>query len=551
MDTFSGRDGASRVGFVVVLLGLAAAILALLADQARRAVQSYRVTTERILADYATLAASNYALRTSIELEHYAFIPPLEGLTKAAADRRKPDDPTPIEIWTDPATLLSIDLVRTAFHMPRASGEPVTSGEPFAPAVRAWLADTLRATVRNVWHDEWSSALLISGSEGALRPIVYAVGRDSLSGRVWIEGFEAKLDGLGVYFDFSLGVRPLLPPALTQGVPQDSLVSVAVLDPARRAVFRSARQYESRFAAEEPLGPRFGGMTVRAVLHPDAARVLVFEGPPRTQLPLLGALFVLAVGLLGAALFVVRREAALARQRSDFVASVSHELRTPIAQIRLFGETLRAGRVRSEEERSRSLEIIDQESRRLAHLVENVLHVARAERPVVPVDLVETDLAPLVADIVQRFAPLAAERRARIEANLEPRVRANVDVGALRQMITNLLDNAVKYGSEGQTVRVTLSLDAGTARFAVADEGPGIAPRDREAIWRKFVRLDGRSARSGAASATTGAGIGLAVVRDLAQRHGGRAWVEDRAGGGAAFVVALPAVARAEVGEER
>jgi signal transduction histidine kinase len=159
-------------------------------------------------------------------------------------------------------------------------------------------------------------------------------------------------------------------------------------------------------------------------------------------------------------------------------------------------------------------------------------------------DLVETTLEPLLADIVGRFAPLAAERSVRIQAELDPRVRARVDADALRQMVTNLLDNALKYGPMGQTVRVTLEVDGREARITVADQGPGIAARDREVVWRRFVRLPGSRGPQPGAAPTTGTGIGLSVVRDLAIAHGGRAWVDGAASGGATFVVALPAVAK-------
>jgi signal transduction histidine kinase len=121
------------------------------------------------------------------------------------------------------------------------------------------------------------------------------------------------------------------------------------------------------------------GVTLRVGVRPNADQRLVMGGTTSARLPLLLVLLVVIAGLIGMALLLVRREAELVRLRADFVSGVSHELRTPLAQIRMFTETLLLGRVRSDIERRRSLEIIDQEARRLTHLVENVLLFSKTE----------------------------------------------------------------------------------------------------------------------------------------------------------------------------
>ena len=152
----------------------------------------------------------------------------------------------------------------------------------------------------------------------------------------------------------------------------------------------------------------------------------------------------------------LRRESELARLRSDFIASVSHELRTPLAQVRMFAETLLLGRVRSEEERLRSLQIVDQEARRLTHLVENILQFSRAEREAIRLAPVPSELASQVREAVEAFAPVARSRHVVVQTALENDVVCVVDPAALRQILLNLLDNAVKYGPLGQTVTITL-----------------------------------------------------------------------------------------------
>jgi len=141
-----------------------------------------------------------------------------------------------------------------------------------------------------------------------------------------------------------------------------------------------------------------------------------------------------------------------------------------------------------------------------------------------------------VAAVTRTFAPLAAARRVRIAEEVDPRAAAAVDEARFQQVLLNLLDNAVKYGPERGEVVVRLSRQGGDVLLAVEDRGPGVPARDREAVFAPFQRL-ARDRRS----AATGAGLGLSIVRDLVARHGGSCRVEDRDGGGARFVVRLPA----------
>jgi signal transduction histidine kinase len=298
-------------------------------------------------------------------------------------------------------------------------------------------------------------------------------------------------------------------------------------------VYSSSSEWSS-YEGREKLSSDLGGLALSVALKPDAAGKLVIGGLPRERLPLVLGLLALTVGLVGVALVQLRREAELSRLRSEFVSGVSHELRTPLAQIRMFTETLLLGRVRSETEGRRSLEIIARESQRLAQLVENVLLFARGERKRPTIVPEAASLAPLIIDVVESFAPLAAARRARIVTDLDDLLFANVDSGAVRQIVLNLLDNAVKYGPEGQTVAVALHRDGDRARVTVDDCGPGIDPLEAERIFQPFTRL------SRSNDATGGAGIGLAIVRQLAELHGGRAWVEPAPGGGARFSVEIP-----------
>jgi signal transduction histidine kinase len=137
-----------------------------------------------------------------------------------------------------------------------------------------------------------------------------------------------------------------------------------------------------------------------------------------------------------------------------------------------------------------------------------------------------------------------------VEVELDEALAARAEPGAVRQVLLNLLDNAVRYGPPGQTVRVGGATAHGVTRLWVDDEGPGVPARDRARIWQPFVRLARDRARGGAGpndaapggGTRTGSGLGLSVVRDLVTLHGGRAWVEAAPAGGARFVFELLAV---------
>jgi signal transduction histidine kinase len=262
----------------------------------------------------------------------------------------------------------------------------------------------------------------------------------------------------------------------------------------------------------------------------------VIGGLPNSRLPLLAALLLLTLGVGAVAFLQLRREQAFQRLREDFVSGVSHELRTPLAQIRIFAELQEAGKLRSDAERQRAIVVIHREARRLSHLVENILQFSRSRRAFrhgPPSE--ELDLTEALAEGIDAVTPLLVERDMTLEVEASPEVVVLANRDALTRIVVNLLDNAVKYGPRGQTVKVGVERMNGSARLAVSDEGPGVPVPDRERIWKPYRRLD-RDIKAN----IPGTGIGLSVVSDLASLYGGRVWVEGLPDQGATFVVELP-----------
>src|SRR6266567_1871308 len=531
MTRFRVRRGA----VVAVLLVLAFGVAAALAVQAYRTARYHRAQADRVLRDYARLAASRVAVRSATDI-YYAVVPPLKALKHAHEMAPHKALPVPKDLHFDTMEheFSLAPYIRFTFRMDLKSGELTTSGQKLPTAVRRWLIDTLPLHTRTVYDTSWHMGTVLGQPKGDRRYVAYTVLRDSDGVLRTALGFEANPTALTPLVIQATDTQKfaLLPRPLTSGgssdpsrrrVQYDSMGSIIITDSYGVDIYRSAVQYTSPFTARDTIGTDMGALFAHATLRAEVADQLIIGGLPKSRLPLILSLLGLTAALIGTALFQLRRESQLTRLRTDFISGVSHELRTPLAQIRMFSETLTLGRVRSEEERRRSLAIIDQEARRLTHLVENLLHFSRSERQTAHIAPEPTALAPLVQEVIDGFAPLAAARGVSLQATVTEGLVAPVDPGAMRQMLLNLLDNAVKYGPTGQTVTVGAAAGPnGAARLWVDDCGPGVPSADRERVWDRFWRLE-----RDRGSAIAGSGIGLAVVRELAGLHHGRTWVDD------------------------
>jgi signal transduction histidine kinase len=525
-----------RLALLVAVLTLGFGLTATLAWQAQASARSHRDTAVRTLTDYAGFAAMQFAFRATESVYATATrfvlrpVDPAVGITGHELVRQTmikgcPGSPT---VGKAPRFFFSLDL---------QTRELIKARGCIDDTVRGWLRDTVAKHALAKLDRRWEHMEFVAPFAGARWLIVYAVRFDAEEHPVAAFGFATPFNEFArpVFASVMKEGYPLLPPTLVgKRTTNDSLLSVRVTDQAGATIYESPVQYESPYWARYEY-PKFGAYTVTLTIRPEVADKLVIGGLPRSRLPFLLGLLALAGALTVVALYQLRREADLARLRNDFISSISHELRTPLAQVRMFAETLLLDRVRSEGERRRSLEIIDQEARRLTHLVENVLQFSRNERSVTRLSPEPTDVACEVREVVESFQPIAAARGVSLATQLGDGCTTEVDRAALRQVLLNFLDNAVKYGAPGQTVTVGARCQPDALELWVDDQGPGIPARERERVWEPFQRLE-RDANS----AVAGSGIGLSVVRDLVTLHGGRAWVEDAPGGGARFAIRLP-----------
>jgi signal transduction histidine kinase len=534
----------TRLPLVIVLLVATLGISAWMAMRAQYAAREHQRTAENVVRDWTRVAGDELLRRTDLQAAIYGTYNMLRIVSASKTLQ------TPRTLMDDAKTdeqRRNAGVVLTTF---RYDGHTLQSSGELPPLQR-----TLDALLAHPPAMADQKPFYIGN-----RVFAYTITNGT------IDGFEVNRLAFDPFFKLSLQIRPLLPRSLANGKITNDKVHARAVDPRGRVLFTTGGPVDPPLAVRVD-GDQDGllrGVFVDASLAPETTSLIVAGGIPRT-LPIYIVLLAISGALLIAAILQVGRERALARMRSDFVAGVSHELRTPLTQIRMFAETLLLDRIRSDDERKRSLAIIDQESRRLGQLVENVLQFSRGERGKLRIAPQRIDAGAIVREAVESFLPLATSRGMRIVTNIEDGAIAELDHDAIRQVVLNLLDNAAKYGPDGQTIRVevvgsrrvvassrrqetTALLDdsktrrpVDSIRIIVEDEGPGIPAHQRKRIWRRYARLPRERER-----AIAGAGIGLAVVRDLVRLHGGRAWCENTEGGGARFIVEVDsdAVAR-------
>jgi len=232
----------------------------------------------------------------------------------------------------------------------------------------------------------------------------------------------------------------------------------------------------------------------------------------------------------------ISREMNLARLKSDFVANVSHELRTPLALIRLYAETLELGRLTAKEKYQEYFRIIREESERLSALINNILDFSRIEAGRKEYEFKETDLGELVRTTLESYRFQIEQNGFAFEENIAADIPpVNVDREAIARSLLNLVNNALKYSKDQKYIGVSLYRANGSVNLEVRDRGIGIAPAEQEKIFEKFYRCGDPLVHN-----TKGSGLGLSLVRHIAQAHGGNVSVESAPQKGSIFTIALP-----------
>ncbi|MGH9852500.1 MAG: sensor histidine kinase, partial [Blastocatellia bacterium] len=330
--------------------------------------------------------------------------------------------------------------------------------------------------------------------------------------------------------------QQLLPQVVSEVLPDAGVAkpALSVLDQNEREIFASRagqKHYEIKqsFAPvfrRWKLGISFADTTVAALARKQFRQNLLFTG--------------IALLLLGGGLFLMlratAREVKLAETKSAFVSNVSHELKTPLTLIGLLAETGELGRIKNSEKAQEYFRLINHESRRLSHLINNILDFSRIEAGRRAYQLAPADAGAVVGEVLQSYAYALNEAGFVVQRECESDLPlVSLDRDAIEQAVLNLLNIAVKYSAGEKRIVVRVAAREGHVAIEVADHGIGIPRDEQEKIFEQFYRVN-----TGLVHDTKGSGLGLAIVKHIVEAHGGRIAVESAPGKGSRFIILLP-----------
>src|SRR6185503_11165814 len=490
-------------GALAASLLVAAAALALLLGSRRRTVHD----VDRAAGDLATSSARLILQQTAnfgLDATNMLLFAAERGGAPAPI---APDSLLARLAWSERMPLSgseSSDTLRLAFE-----------GNPSSPAESWKWAGVQSNALREALHDAVTKVVAKSTGHQTLLGTAYPwhgddmsawiiVGRDATGRPTFVEGVSfSRTQFMTAFVPLVLATVPVLP-ASVGGTRRDLGNTQQALALQRRYV--SARvedantdrvEFDSGVLAHEGAhgtyelasGPMHG-VRVRIGLADTITDTLIERLPTGVPEWTLWVLMTIAVGLAIVAGIVTQRAFAGMARRQTFLAAVSHELRTPLTQVRLSVETLRRLPADGDERRERTIEALGRGTEQLTRTVENLLTLAKAELPTWKVRPRVTELDALVRATAESMAPIAATRHVSFDVVASATELALVDPDAFRQVILNLLDNALKYGPRDSTVQIRLRHYGDTAELSVADHGPGIPADQRERVWAAYERLN-------------------------------------------------------------
>ena len=528
------RATGDRTGWIVsAALFTPLVLLLLVALLTWRAERQYAAVTHRVVHDYAGIAAWQYARRANMAL-HDDIMSAFTGIASGhqrTAHLAELQRPTSIIAGRATRKSIFLDSSRFAFTYDAGSRRLETAGGVVDDMTRAMLERRLADLAGSTRSDDEPHRLLFDSAGGAAHAIaLWTISRPDGPIRA-AYGVVADPGVLRPRFGQVIREANLLPSTDVGAKLSEADVALRLTRRDGGVVFATALPLGST-AATDSTGLQSGELRTTVDIPPRLANTLLVGGAPKSQLPSIALMIVVASVLTVIGLAQQRRSRELANLRGRFVANVSHELRTPLAQISMFAETLALRRERGVDEGRHFAAIILAEARRLSALVESVLRFSRLESGRDTLSLESAAIAVEIADAVEAFSPIAEAADVTVSLDARQDLYAHVDRAAFRQVMLNLLDNAVKHGGVGASVEVKAEQQDSHVLVIVDDSGPGVPIDWRERVFEPFVRAESAS--------SAGAGIGLAVVRDLVAAHGGKVSIEQSPRGGARFVVTIP-----------
>jgi two-component system phosphate regulon sensor histidine kinase PhoR len=406
--------------------------------------------------------------------------------------------------------LAAIVLLATALALPRESGW--SQNGSIIMAALAGCALTAWAFRRRASDTGPSGEIRDSGSRDLQQPHIFALGKL----------FEATMGGMReglLAVDSDMRVVASNPAAyqlftLSEGTLQSRRLTELTRNPAIYGAFSDALKGEERSG-------------IKVETHGPDRRIFDLRVVPLTTGD--GGAVQGAIGVF----FDITKLERLEHVRQEFLSNVSHELRTPLTAILAFIETLEVGGI-NPEDTQRFLSIIRRNATRMHGLIDDILELSAIEAGNIQVKREEIQLQYIVNDVIISLAAGASLHGIELENRIAGEVKVFADPRRLEQMLTNLIDNAIKFNRDGG--RVIISHENGSRdRICVEDTGEGIPAQHLQRLFERFYRVDRARSRE-----LGGTGLGLAIVKHLARAHGGEVSVESRLGEGSRFAIELP-----------
>ena len=356
------------------------------------------------------------------------------------------------------------------------------------------------------------------------------------NGRDYLISFIKKLHGDRVYYvvlkvSLEYVKQVLLPDKLSEVAGK---VLVCVRDGAGNVIYGAPVGRPGKYLFEKAFPTTL--YLWRLQMAPvGAARLANQEGVRRrSEFLLITMMLVTILSGIGFLFYATWKESRANEAKSDFISNVSHELKTPLSLIRMFGELLALGKLKTPEKGKEYAEIITREAERLSRLIDNVLDFARIERGRAAYEFVPGRLDEVVERSLDVYRHRLEREGFKLVTKIDPGLpEAPMDENAMTLLLLNLLENAVKYG-KGE-ISVYLTRQGNRLRLVVGDQGPGIPADEQRKIFERFYRTRGARGTN-----VRGSGIGLSLVKHIAEAHGGTVVVDSEPGKGAAFIVDIP-----------
>ncbi len=314
--------------------------------------------------------------------------------------------------------------------------------------------------------------------------------------------------------------QPLLPSVLTP-TQQNQGLAFQMLSPSGLILWQSqadiATKNSHTITIDDDYGTLFEGYQMTAAIDENLAASLIIGGLPKSQLPQLLLMSGLGLFAMITMLWLYRRSHQLNQQKEQFIARASHELKTPLTQIRLFAETLELGRIKDDTKQQHYLKVIHQESIRLSHLVDNILQQQQIQQNQTNVLVENLHIKTFLDDLLSHQHILWQQKIIQVEVHAKDDLHVQTDPNLMKQILINVLDNAVKFGPMQQTITIDAAKSSTFMVLKITDQGPGIPQQQVKLMLQTYQRLERDEHRG-----INGNGLGLSIANNLCQQLGGQ-----------------------------